>query len=152
MHAHMQDPIPPGADVSRRFQDMSVHGRQTLHLPLSRSLFRSAKPLWGADTKERCSIDGVLLRSASPIPGASETLAYLQKQNVPFVLLTNGGGRHESDRVKDLTAKLGVPLDEGMFIQSHTPFAAMAEEGALKDEPVLVVGGAGDDCRKVAEQ
>ncbi|RAL61845.1 hypothetical protein DID88_002908 [Monilinia fructigena] len=63
-------------------------------------------------------IDGVLLRSSSPIPGASEALNLLYSNNIPFILLTNGGGKHESARVTEL---------------------------------ILVTGGDGDKCRKVAE-
>lgn len=98
------------------------------------------------------SIDGVLLRSSNPIAGAPETLASLQHQKIPFILLTNGGGRHESARVAELSDKLRVPLDVGMFIQSHTPFAALAAGDQLRDECVLVIGGDGDNCRQVAEQ
>lgn len=36
-----------------------------------------------------------------------------------------------------------------MFIQSHTPFAAMDQY--KHNKTVLVVGGEGDNCRKIAE-
>lgn len=48
----------------------------------------------------------------------------------------------------DLSAKLGVEMDVGMFVQSHTPFADMEE---YKEKTVLVVGGEGERCRRVAE-
>lgn len=102
------------------------------------------------------SIDGVLLRSSTPIPGAAKALTYLQKNNIPFILLTNGGGKLESARVAELTEKLGVPLSEENFVQSHTPFRQLVEGSAtieaLKDKTILVTGGDGDTCRKVAEQ
>ncbi|KAF2741354.1 HAD-superfamily hydrolase [Polyplosphaeria fusca] len=94
-------------------------------------------------------IDGVLLRSADPLPRAHRALSYLQSQSIPFILLTNGGGKHESERVADLTEKLGVTLDTAMFVQSHTPFADMDE---YKSKTVLVVGGDDDKCRHVAER
>jgi ribonucleotide monophosphatase NagD (HAD superfamily) len=79
----------------------------------------------------------------------NKALSYLQTQRIPFVLLTNGGGRHESERVAELSSKLGVAIDTSMFVQSHTPFAEMEE---FKDnKTVLVVGGEADNCRKVAE-
>ncbi|RAR07004.1 cat eye syndrome critical region protein 5 precursor [Stemphylium lycopersici] len=93
-------------------------------------------------------IDGVLLRSADALPRAHQTLSYLQSQRIPFILLTNGGGKHESERVADLSSKLNVPLDTSMFVQSHTPFADMDH---LKDKTVMVVGGDEDRCRVVAE-
>jgi HAD superfamily hydrolase (TIGR01450 family) len=102
------------------------------------------------------SIDGVLLRSSSPLPGASEALNLLHSNNIPFILLTNGGGKHESARVAELSKKLNVPLTEENFVQSHTPFRQLVEGSedtqALKDKTILVTGGDGDACRKVAEQ
>ncbi|MCJ1413834.1 hypothetical protein MMC32_000159 [Xylographa parallela] len=101
------------------------------------------------------SIDGVLLRSAQPLPGATRALQYLQAQRIPFVLLTNGGGKPEAARVAELTHRLGVPLDPGLFVQSHTPFADLvhgtARQPPLRDACVLVTGGHGDRCRRVAE-
>ncbi|KAJ4983489.1 had superfamily [Stagonosporopsis vannaccii] len=94
-------------------------------------------------------IDGVLVRSSDALPRAHQSLSYLQAQRIPFILLTNGGGKHESERVADLSRKLCVPLDTSMFIQSHTPFADMVQ---YKDKTVMVVGGTEDKCRQVAEQ
>jgi HAD superfamily hydrolase (TIGR01456 family) len=94
-------------------------------------------------------IDGVLVRSSTPIPGASDALKYLQQNRIPFILLTNGGGKSESERVADLSEKLGLDLDVGLFMQSHTPFADLHEyKGA--DKTVLVVGGDEDKCQTVA--
>lgn len=36
--------------------------------------------------------------------------------------MTNGGGKHELERVGELSARLGVPLSTDNFVQSHTPF------------------------------
>jgi ribonucleotide monophosphatase NagD (HAD superfamily) len=93
-------------------------------------------------------IDGVLLRSSDPLPRATKALSYLQSQRIPYILLTNGGGKHESERVADLSKKLEVDMDTSMFVQSHTPFADMDQ---YKDKTVMVVGGEGDKCRVVAE-
>ncbi|KAI0105650.1 HAD-like domain-containing protein [Nemania sp. FL0031] len=73
-------------------------------------------------------IDGVLLHVAKPIPGAIETLKYLQHHDIPFILLTNGGGKHESERVEDLSNRLGVPLSTANFVQSHTPFEELVDK------------------------
>ncbi|KZF19266.1 putative HAD superfamily hydrolase [Xylona heveae TC161] len=101
-------------------------------------------------------IDGVLLRSSSPLPRAHKALSYLQEQGIPFILLTNGGGKSETDRVAELSKKLDVPLDLSMFVQSHTPFAQMVEgdgvQEGLRDKCIMVVGGDGDKCRQVAEK
>ncbi|MCJ1291049.1 hypothetical protein MMC34_002591 [Xylographa carneopallida] len=103
------------------------------------------------------SIDGVLLRSSAPLPGATRTLQYLQSQRVPFLLLTNGGGKPEAARVAELSRRLGVPLDPALFVQSHTPFADLVprtedeSEASMDDACVLVTGGHGERCRRVAE-
>ncbi|KAG2418704.1 hypothetical protein HFD88_001805 [Aspergillus terreus] len=101
-------------------------------------------------------IDGVLLRSAKPIPGAAESLALLKEQGIPFILLTNGGGKHETERVAEISDKLQVPLDPSVIVQSHSPFAELVrgpdEQSSLENKCVLVVGGDGDRCRQVAEQ
>lgn len=89
---------------------------------------------------------------AQPIPGATETLQYLQKHNIPFILLTNGGGKHEKDRVADLSARLQVELSTDNFVQSHTPFQELVHgpEG-LKDKNILVTGSDAAKARTIAE-
>jgi len=65
------------------------------------------------------------------------------------MLLTNGGGSHESERAKKLSQELEVDITEEMVVQSHSPFEDLHD---LKDKTVLVLGGIADNCRKVAEQ
>ncbi|KAL8751351.1 MAG: hypothetical protein Q9184_006097, partial [Pyrenodesmia sp. 2 TL-2023] len=97
-------------------------------------------------------IDGVLLRSSSPLPRARHTLLTLQRLLIPFILLTNGGGKHERDRCAELSSLLSVPISPSMFIQSHTPFADLANSTTkpLADKTILVTGGDGERCRQVA--
>ena len=96
-----------------------------------------------------------MLRSSKPIEGASQALRELHARRIPFILLTNGGGKSEKSRVEELSRLLEVPLDTSMFVQSHTPFASLVEgsenKPALKDEPILVVGGVLDNCCKVSK-
>jgi HAD superfamily hydrolase (TIGR01456 family) len=95
------------------------------------------------------SIDGVLLHVSDPIPGARETLRFLHDNAIPFILLTNGGGRHESERAADLSSKLGVPLTTSNFVQSHTPFQQLVDD--LADKTILVTGADADKCRSIAQ-
>ncbi|KAK0717179.1 HAD-like domain-containing protein [Lasiosphaeria miniovina] len=104
----------------------------------------------------QCSIDGVLLHVAKPIPGATETLRFLNEHSIPFILLTNGGGKLEADRVKDLSEKLGVPLTTDNFVQSHTPFRELVNAGGpdgkgFRDKTILVTGSDYEKCRSIAE-
>jgi len=65
------------------------------------------------------------------------------------MLLTNGGGTHESERAKKLSEELEVDITDSMIVQSHSPFEDLHD---LKDKTVLVLGGIGNNCRQVAEQ
>ncbi|KAK7750413.1 hypothetical protein SLS62_007601 [Diatrype stigma] len=107
-------------------------------------------------------IDGVLLHLAEPIPGAPETLRHLQENQIPFILLTNGGGKHDADRVAELSERLGVPLSTDNFVQSHTPFRELAMTtatqpgtkpgpGPLQDKTILVTGSDPAKAREIAE-
>lgn len=111
---------------------------------------------WFLRSNLDCSIDGVLLRSSKPIPGAADSLTLLKEKGIPFILLTNGGGKHETERVAEISEKLKVHLDPSVIIQSHSPFAELVkgvdEASSLENKCILVAGGDGDNCRRVAEQ
>lgn len=95
------------------------------------------------------SIDGVLMHGSTPIPSATTALRLLSENSIEFILLTNGGGKSESARTAELSSYLDVPIHTSQFIQSHTPFAALATHPELNT--VLVIGGDGDLCRHVAK-
>ena len=94
-------------------------------------------------------IDGVLLHVNEPIPGAAEALRHLHRHNIPFILLTNGGGRYEADRIADLQQRLGLDLhghvqgadcggplpvlSTANFVQSHTPFQELLDNATGLD-------------------
>lgn len=97
-------------------------------------------------------IDGVIVRGPETIPEARDALKMLNGENkynikVPYIFITNGGGRSEAARCKDLSTRLGVEVTEDQVIQGHTPMKDLVD--VYKN--VLVVGGVGDTCRKVAE-
>ncbi|KAL2038219.1 hypothetical protein N7G274_009167 [Stereocaulon virgatum] len=97
-------------------------------------------------------IDGVLIRGGRPIPEAIEAMRVLNGQNeyglkVPYIFLTNGGGKTEQERCVQLSRQLELEISPAQFICGHTPMKEMAE----KYKTVLVVGGEGEKCRDVAE-
>ncbi|EED24229.1 phosphatidyl synthase [Talaromyces stipitatus ATCC 10500] len=97
-------------------------------------------------------IDGVLAHGNQAILEAREALKMLNGDNelgikIPYILLTNGGGKTEEERCQQLTDILESPISVDQFIQSHTPMQALSEYY----ETVLVVGGEGYKCRDVAQ-
>ena len=53
-------------------------------------------------------IDGVLMLGSHAIPAGARALKRLQENKIPYILLTNGGGKWELDRVAELSDRLGV--------------------------------------------
>lgn len=97
-------------------------------------------------------IDGVLIRGGRPIPEAIEAMQVLNGKNeygikIPYIFVTNGGGKTEQERCIQLSKQLEIEVSPGQFICGHTPMREMAE----KYKTVLVVGGEGEKCRQVAE-
>ncbi|KAF2122933.1 phosphatidyl synthase [Lophiotrema nucula] len=97
-------------------------------------------------------IDGVLIRGGKVIPEAIEAMKMLNGENeygikVPYIFVTNGGGKTEQERCVQLSQQLEMEVSPGQFICGHTPMREMAE----KYHTVLVVGGEGEKCRQVAE-
>ncbi|AAS54787.2 AGR297Cp [Eremothecium gossypii ATCC 10895] len=91
-------------------------------------------------------IDGVLLHGEKPIPGAAEALRLLDRQRIPFILLTNGGGKLEAQRTTQISKLLDVDIRPQQIVQSHTPYQALAD----KYRKVLAIGPS--TVREVAEQ
>ncbi|KAK5136547.1 hypothetical protein LTR08_002891 [Meristemomyces frigidus] len=97
-------------------------------------------------------IDGVLIRGGRPIPEAIEAMQVLNGKNaygvkIPYIFVTNGGGKTEQERCIQLSNQLEIEVSPGQFICGHTPMREMAQ----KYHTVLVVGGEGEKCRHVAE-
>lgn len=109
---------------------------------------RMLKKSVGQGTAFVFDIDGVLLRGHKAIPQAKAALELLNSHRVPWILLTNGGGQSERERVAKLSNMLDVSVSESQLVQAHTPFRSLAE----KYHRVLVTGGEGDKCRKVGEE
>ncbi|TGJ82379.1 hypothetical protein E0Z10_g6392 [Xylaria hypoxylon] len=97
-------------------------------------------------------IDGVLVRGGRAIPEAIEAMKVLNGDNkygikIPYIFLTNGGGKSEAERCGDLSGQLEVDISPAQFICGHTPMSEMASQ----HNTVLVVGGEGEKCRTVAQ-
>ncbi|KAI3339718.1 HAD-like domain-containing protein [Ustulina deusta] len=93
-------------------------------------------------------VDGVLVKGDKPIPGARETIKMLQEKHVPFILLTNGGGKTEEAHVASIGERLGVEVSKAQFIQSHSPYRELVPE--YQDKNILVLGGYNNDIKNIA--
>ncbi|KAF2712290.1 HAD-superfamily hydrolase [Pleomassaria siparia CBS 279.74] len=98
-------------------------------------------------------IDGVLVHGDRLIPEGRRVLEILNGDNelgikIPHIFLTNGSGKLEAPRCKQLSEILHSPISTDQFIQSHTPMRALAEYY----KTVLIVGGEGYKCREVAQE
>ncbi|CAI0541925.1 unnamed protein product [Linum tenue] len=88
-------------------------------------------------------IDGVILRSESPIGGSPQALKRLYDEEsgalrIPYVFLTNGGGFRESIRALELSTLLGINVSPLQVLQGHTPFKNLVQR--LENELVVAVG------------
>lgn len=99
-------------------------------------------------------IDGVLVRGNRLIPEAHRALQILNGDNslslkIPYIFLTNGGGKLETDHCTHLSQILNtdIPVSTDQLIQSHTPMQALKEYHST----VLIIGGEGDKCKSIAQ-
>ncbi|GKT90449.1 HAD-superfamily subfamily IIA hydrolase [Colletotrichum tofieldiae] len=71
-------------------------------------------------------IDGVLIRGGRAIPEAVEAMKVLNGDNeygiqIPYIFLTNGGGKTEEERCGDLSKQMEIDISPAQFICGHTP-------------------------------
>lgn len=92
-------------------------------------------------------IDGVLLRGSKVLPRARDALERLQDASVPFVFVTNGGGKTEADKALELSKRLQLDVRVEQVLLSHTPMKDLAAE--YSDKRVLILGQ--DRCLAVAK-
>ncbi|KAJ1549943.1 hypothetical protein HK405_001836 [Cladochytrium tenue] len=64
--------------------------------------------------------DGVLLKGHTAVPQAAAALARLDAARVPFVVLTNGGGRPEEAFAHRLADRIGRPFDPARIVLAHS--------------------------------
>ncbi|KAL3456367.1 HAD-like domain-containing protein [Aspergillus heterothallicus] len=137
------------------YANSSVDASPVPASPASSPSFPAASTTTATDTDEFAlafDIDGVLIRGGKPIPAAVKAMRYINGENpygirVPYIFVTNGGGKTEEERCIDLSKQLGITVSPAQFICGHTPMREMAE----KYNTVLVVGGEGEKCREVAK-
>lgn len=83
--------------------------------------------------------DGVLYRGQERLPGAHTFLQTLQRENVPYVLLTNNSTRTVDQYVEKL-AHMGIEVDAGQIITSAVATALYLAARAEPGTPIYVLG------------
>ncbi|TPX38378.1 hypothetical protein SmJEL517_g00196 [Synchytrium microbalum] len=91
-------------------------------------------------------IDGVLLHGKAKVESAKEALNLIKNLEIPFVLLTNGGGVTEEEKAKKVSKKLGFEISGDQVIMAHTPMKRLASR--YQDDLVLWIGP--DEIKDVA--
>ncbi|XP_057309288.1 haloacid dehalogenase-like hydrolase domain-containing 5 [Hydractinia symbiolongicarpus] len=66
-------------------------------------------------------IDGVLVRGRKVIPCAKEAIRKLELRDIPIIYLTNGGCETEEKKAQYLQRQIGVQIDPGQVVLSHSP-------------------------------
>jgi len=84
-------------------------------------------------------LDGVLYRGDEPIEGAREFIAFLQREGIPFLLLTNNSTRTPSQYVEKL-AGMGIAIKESDVLTSAQATAMYLEKVAPPGAPVYAIG------------
>jgi len=87
-------------------------------------------------------LDGVLYRGDEAIEGAGEFIALLQREAVPFLLLTNNSTRTPGQYVAKL-AQMGIAVEEGDILTSAQATALYLGRIAAPRARVYVIGEEG---------
>jgi HAD superfamily hydrolase (TIGR01456 family) len=92
-------------------------------------------------------VDGVLVKGKNVLPETHKALKLLDKLNIPYMFLTNGGGKTEKKKAQELSQRFGVPIHEEQIVLGHSPMRMVPDE--IKNKIALVIGP--DTCKDVAK-
>ena len=100
---------------------------------------------FGTPTSISCLIidmDGVIYRGDQAVVGAREFIAFLQREEVPFLFLTNNSTRTPGQYVTKL-AKMGIAIEESDVLTSAQATALYMEGTASPGARVYAIGEEG---------
>ncbi|GMH72819.1 hypothetical protein TL16_g07406 [Triparma laevis f. inornata] len=87
--------------------------------------------------------DGVVYRVSEKIPGATESIQYLQSQNKRCLFVTNSSGRDRESMRAKLSKVLGMELETDQMVPSCFTAASYIQENHPNVKKALVLGDAG---------
>ena len=89
-------------------------------------------------------IDGVLKQGPVVLPEAIRTIQMLEgnnpwKKRVPYIFITNSGGKDEKVRANDLSNDFQTSVSPKQVVQAHTVMRSLVDQ--YSDKPILMIGG-----------
>jgi len=94
-------------------------------------------------------VDGVLWRAPKPLPCATPVLKALNASKIPHIFMTNGGGKLEERKAREMATMFDVPITPSQVCLAHTPMQDIASRH--KKDLVLLVGKKYDELKRIAE-
>jgi HAD superfamily hydrolase (TIGR01456 family) len=83
-------------------------------------------------------IDGVVLLGKEIIEGSDEAVRQMTALRIPFLLMTNGGGKTEADKAKELSDILQCDIHADQVLLAHTPMSLLAPR---YENEIVLIGG-----------
>ncbi|KPI86499.1 hypothetical protein ABL78_4439 [Leptomonas seymouri] len=93
-------------------------------------------------------IDGVVYRGHQLIPGADTAIQHLATLRIPFLFMTNGGGKSEAEKAEELSELLKCPVQPTQVLLAHSPMRLLVPE--FREQRVVVVGA--PHCAAIARE
>ncbi len=90
-------------------------------------------------------IDGVLLNNTRRMPGSQELIGLLDRQTMPFVLLTNDGN-HSIQEKADRLNKAGLNISPDQIVSCGHAIGPAVASLNLSKERFFIMGDTGDPC------
>lgn len=111
---------------------------------------RHAPPMWPLHGSAGVvmDIDGVVHRGGQLIPGADTAVQHLALLRIPFLFMTNGGGKSEAEKAAELSELLRCRVEPEQVLLAHSPMRLLVPE--FGDQRVVVVGA--PHCAEIARE
>ena len=90
-------------------------------------------------------VDGTVVSGRNPLPGAQETLNFLDRIAVPYFFLTNDS-HHSPEQKASLICRAGITVDPQRIISCSHAMVDYALEHNLQGAKVFIMGEFGEPC------
>ncbi len=94
-------------------------------------------------------IDGTLSAAEKALPGATELILWLRKNNFPFQLLTNDGN-HSTEEKSASLEKAGLDIEPADIVSCSSVLGSFVRKNNLAGARFFVMGDLGEPCYAIA--